>query len=62
MVQDAPYLHAFVAKGSALLEEAGVLEAGDEVRLTRAGGRSFTAQDHGAEVLIWETNHSFEAS
>ena len=60
-VPDAPYLHVFLAKGSALLEQAGVLEAGDEVRLTRAGGRSLTAQDHGAEVLLWETTHSVGA-
>ena len=55
-VPDAPYVHVFVAKGSARLEDAGLLEAGDEARLTRAGGRSLTAEGNGGEVLIWETN------
>jgi len=38
-VPDASYVHVFVAKGSAGLEDVGVLNAGDEARLTRAGGR-----------------------
>jgi hypothetical protein len=59
-VPDAPYVHAFVAKGSARLEGAGVLNAGDEARLTRAGGRSLTAEHNGAEVLIWETTGTLE--
>ena len=59
-VPDAPYVHVFVAKGSARLEEAGVLKAGDEVRLTRSGGRSLVAEHTGAEVLIWETAGTIE--
>jgi hypothetical protein len=59
-VPDAPYVHAFVAKGSARLEGAGVLNAGDEARLTRAGGRSLTAEHNGAEILIWETTGTLE--
>lgn len=58
MVPDAPYVHVFVAKGSARLEQAGVLNTGDEARLTRAGARSLTAESPGAEVLIWETDRT----
>lgn len=56
-VPDAPYVHVFVAKGSAELEDAGILHAGDEARLTAAGARQLTAgRNEGAEVLIWETD------
>jgi redox-sensitive bicupin YhaK (pirin superfamily) len=56
-VPDAPFVHLFIAKGSADLEEAGVLQSGDAVRLTAAGARRLTAgAQAGAEVLIWETN------
>ncbi|UVT14890.1 MAG: pirin family protein [Nitrospira sp.] len=60
-VPDAPYIHLFVAKGSAELEGAGHLEAGDEARLTAAGARRLTAgKTHGAEILIWETDRALE--
>ena len=59
-VPEAPYVHVFVAKGSARLQDAGVLESGDEARLTGAGGRSLTAEGHGAEVLIWETTRTVD--
>lgn len=59
LVQDAPYVHVFVAKGSVEFEQAGVLEAGDEARLTAAGGR-LIAGTQGAEVLIWETGAALE--
>ncbi len=60
-VPDAPYVHVFVAKGSAELEGAGRLEAGDEVRLTAAGARRLTVGGtDGAEVLIWETDATLE--
>jgi len=60
-IPDAPYVHVFVAKGSAELEGAGSLKTGDEARLTAAGGRRLTAgADHGAEVLIWETHAAVE--
>ena len=59
-VPAAPYVHVFVAKGSARLEEAGVLKAGDEARLTGAGSRSLTAESNGAEILIWETDRIVE--
>ena len=55
---DAPYVHVFVAKGAARLEKAGVLNAGDEARLTRAGARSLIANSNGAEILIWESDRS----
>lgn len=59
-VPDAPYVHVFVAQGSAQLEHAGVLNAGDEARLTGAGSRSLTAESHGAEILVWETDRTVE--
>ena len=59
-VPDAPYVHVFIAKGSAQLEQAGVLSAGDEARLTGAGARSLIAESNGAEVLIWETDRTVE--
>lgn len=59
-VPDGPYVHVFVAKGSARLEGAGVLNVGDEARLTRGGGRSLTAEPTGAEILIWETDWTVE--
>lgn len=60
IVPDAPYVHVFVAKGSTRLEQASVLNTGDEARLTRAGARSLTAENNGAEVLIWETDRAVE--
>lgn len=60
-VPDAPYVHVFVAKGTADLEDAGILNAGDEARLTAAGPRRLTADRiKGAEVLIWETDAVLE--
>lgn len=60
-VPDAPYVHVFVAKGSAELEEAGRLFAGDAARLTAAGSRRLSADaELGAEVLIWETSEALE--
>lgn len=59
-IPDAPYVHVFVAKGSARLEGAGVLNVGDEARLTGGGSRSLTAEPAGAEVLIWETDRTME--
>ena len=59
-VPDAPYVHVFVAKGSARLEGAGLLNVGDETRLTRGGGRSLTAEPAGAEILIWATDRTVD--
>jgi redox-sensitive bicupin YhaK (pirin superfamily) len=50
---DAPYLHVFVARGSADLEAAGRLDEGDAARLTAAGGVRLTASGR-CEVLVWE--------
>ncbi len=50
----APYLHLFVALGTATLEDAGDLGTADAVRLTDADGRRLTAGPGGAEVLVWE--------
>ena len=54
-VPDGPHVHLFVAKGSVALEGAGVLEAGDAVRLAVAGSPTLTAEADGAETLIWVT-------
>ena len=54
-VPDAPFVHLYVAKGAARLENVGELGAGDAVRLTAAGTPVLTADaTQGAEVLIWE--------
>ena len=50
---DAPYAHLFVATGSAELEGAGGLAAGDGVRLTATGGQRLTATAD-CDVLVWE--------
>ncbi|MFF0265839.1 pirin family protein [Kribbella sp. NPDC004536] len=48
----APYVHLFVATGTATLDGADLGQA-DAVRLTDAGG-VLTAGPGGAEVLVWE--------
>jgi redox-sensitive bicupin YhaK (pirin superfamily) len=57
---DAPYVHVFVARGTAELEGAERLATGDAVRLTDAGTRDLTAGDAGAEVTVWETHADLE--
>jgi redox-sensitive bicupin YhaK (pirin superfamily) len=58
---EAKFLHVFIAKGDATLENAGPLKAGDAVRLTAAGTPSLTAgTQSGAELLIWEMADQFE--
>lgn len=54
-VPDAPFVHAFVARGSVDLEGAGALGTGDAARLTGAGARRVVAGDDGAELTVWET-------
>lgn len=57
VVPDAKHVHFFVAVGAGALDGAGRLGTGDAVRLTQAGdGLVFTADDEGAEVLIWATD------
>jgi quercetin 2,3-dioxygenase len=53
-VPAAPYVHVFVARGTATLDGAGELEEGDAARLTDAGARAITATDDDTEVVIWE--------
>ena len=55
VVPDAPHAHVFVALGSASLDGAGALDAGDAARLTGAGERALTADPEGAEILVWTT-------
>lgn len=57
----APYVHAFVARGTADLEAAtttegvGPLGTGDAARIVDdGGGRRVTAGPDGAEILVWE--------
>jgi redox-sensitive bicupin YhaK (pirin superfamily) len=50
----APYLHLFIAQGTASLEGAGDLATADAVRLTNADGSHLTAGADGAELLLWE--------
>ncbi|MGW7681140.1 pirin family protein [Kribbella sp. NPDC054772] len=50
----APYLHLFVASGTAQLEGAGDLGTADAVRLTGSDGERVTAGPAGAELLLWE--------
>jgi quercetin 2,3-dioxygenase len=51
----APHVHAFVARGTASLDDGRALDAGDAVRLTDAGAVGLTAGDGGAEIVVWET-------
>ncbi|NIK55681.1 pirin family protein [Kribbella shirazensis] len=50
----APYLHLFVATGTANLENAGELGTADAARLTATDGERLTGGPDGAEVLVWE--------
>lgn len=56
---EAPYLHLFVASGSAKLEGVGLVVAGDAVRVTGAAALSVTGtagpgQREETELLLWE--------
>ena len=60
-VPDAPFVHLFIARGSATLEGVGDLQHGDAVRLTAGGAPRLTAGTKtGAEVLIWETHEDHQ--
>jgi redox-sensitive bicupin YhaK (pirin superfamily) len=50
----APYVHAFVSRGTATVDGAGELQTGDAVRLTEAGARAVNATVDDTEVVIWE--------
>lgn len=56
----APYLHLFVASGTATLEGAGELGTADAVR-TSSDGERLTAGPGGAEVLVWEMWSAMQA-
>ena len=59
-VPDAPFVHLYIAKGSADLEGAGRLTAGDAARLTGAGALLLRADSQeGAEALVWEMRDGF---
>jgi hypothetical protein len=44
-----------ISTGSATLEGAGALAAGDAVRLTAAGALDLVATEDDTEITIWET-------
>jgi redox-sensitive bicupin YhaK (pirin superfamily) len=54
LLPDAPYLHLFVARGSADVEGAGRLGEADAARFARAGLARVTAGAGGSEVVVWE--------
>jgi len=51
----APHVHAFVALGSATLNESEALGEGDAVRLTDECTHTVTAGPDGAELIVWAT-------
>jgi hypothetical protein len=51
VLPEAPYLHLFVARGSADLEGTGALAQGDAVRFTTTGGHRIIAIEP-AEILV----------
>ncbi len=53
-VPEAPFVHAYVARGRAHYQGAGDLSEGDALRLTWAEEGFLTAGPAGAEVLVWE--------
>jgi quercetin 2,3-dioxygenase len=61
LVPDAPFVHLYLARGGAHLEDAGALDTGDAVRLTAAGQRRIAATE-AAEVLVWEMHASLVTS
>ena len=54
VVPAAPFVHVMVATGSATLEGAGALDAGDGVALTDAGALDLVATSDDTEITIWE--------
>jgi redox-sensitive bicupin YhaK (pirin superfamily) len=55
-VPDGAHVHLFVAAGDVDLQDAGVLGAGDAVRLSSAGELALRAGSSGAEILVWVTS------
>jgi redox-sensitive bicupin YhaK (pirin superfamily) len=58
-VPDAPFVHVFLARGSATFDGI-LLAAGDAVRLTAGGTRPLAAGADGAEVIVWESDRSVD--
>lgn len=54
VLPDAPYVHLFVARGSADVEGAGTVGEADAVRFAGAGQARVTAGPDGCEVVTWE--------
>ena len=52
-IPKAPFVHVFVAKGTATVEDTE-LQAGDAVRLTDASSLSLTSKGD-SEIVIWES-------
>jgi redox-sensitive bicupin YhaK (pirin superfamily) len=50
----APFVHVFVAEGTAELAGTPTLGTGDAARLTDAGAIDVSAADDGAHVVVWE--------
>jgi redox-sensitive bicupin YhaK (pirin superfamily) len=51
----APFVHVFIAEGTAELPGHPPLGTGDAARLVDAGAIDLTAGDDGAHVVVWET-------
>ena len=58
---DAAFLHLFVPVGAVELEDTGMVDAGDAVRLTASGGQRVTALEP-SEILIWEMHARIHAA
>jgi redox-sensitive bicupin YhaK (pirin superfamily) len=52
---DEHHVHLYVAAGQVDLADHGLLRTGDAARLVRAGALDVTADDTGAELLLWAT-------
>jgi quercetin 2,3-dioxygenase len=54
LLPEAAMAHLYVARGPVHLENAGVLQTGDAVRLTGAGSRRIVnSEEENAEILMW---------
>jgi len=53
----AEFVHVYIVAGEVLVEDAGVLSAGDAARVTLSDGRRLTATG-AAEVLLWQMRSS----
>ena len=58
-VPDAPFVHVFVALGTATLGDQS-LTTGDAVRLSSAGTLPLVAGENGAEAIVWEMHATLD--